>query len=124
MLIHSVMVAHIAEAIEVYHKGNRGDDNEHHRRNRVKQEAESDYKGVGELQPCYIEYSKLEAFASLSYKLGCSAEEVCECGDVRQHQHSAHSKGAESSRESVAHFHAGETEQQEHEQRNDQYQKR
>ena len=124
VLIHAVMVAHIAHRVEVHHEGDGGDDHQHHGRDGVEQEAELDDELLGELEPGLVEDHVLETFAGGVDKFGSTAEEICERGVVRQHQDCAHAEGAERSGEFMAHLHAAQAEEDEHKQRDGKYQNR
>ena len=101
------------------HERHRRNDDKHHGRNRIEEEAELDDEILGELQPGDIEDLILQTHRIGRDKLGIAAEEVGECDDIRHYQHCSQTETAECAGELRAHLRAEKTEEEEHEQRND-----
>ena len=106
----------------MHHEGNRGNDNEHHRRNRVEQEAQTDFERFVEREPALVEDYILEALAGGVDEFGRAAEIIDECRVVGEHQYGAHAKASERSGKFMRHLHSQQTQKKEHKQGNGKYQ--
>ena len=122
MLVHTMMVAHVAKAVQMHHKRDSGDNHQHHRRDGIEQKSETDYKLIGELEPCLVENKVLQTLAGSIDEFGSAAEEIYVCGIIGKQQDCSHAEATEHARKFVAHLHAQQTEQKEHEQRDAQNQ--
>jgi len=101
---------HIAERIEVHHQRNCGDDDEHHYRNRVEQDAEVDVQMVGKPQPLEVyRHGRRPSVARFS-----DLEEIligdCVCDSCAQR----HSQRADDSGDFGFHFSAEKSQKEEH----------
>ena len=101
----------------MHHERDRGDHYQHKRRDGIEEESEFDHQAGSKLQPGAVEYDSLQTFAVFGYELRRAAKEISQCRDIAQHQHGAHSCRAERAGKPMGHFHAGQSQQKEHEER-------
>ena len=107
---------HISEAIDMHHQAYSGDDNEHHRRNRVDHEAEVEVK-LTKRQPCEVERHD----GGVGTVGAAVSKEIAECRDIRKHGDDGERRGADQSSRLVRHLHARKSEDNEREQGQKEY---
>ena len=96
-----MLAVHIAEAIDMHHQTDRGDDYEHHRRDGVDHETEVEMK-LTKGQPCEIEGHD-GGVGTISTAI---AKEIAECRDIRKHGDKGKRRCADQSSHLVRHLHA------------------
>ena len=125
-LIVLVALGHVAKRVDMDHQGDRGDDQEHHRRDR--REAEADLEEqvdaedgrLAEVEPREVEgrHRRVEAGS-----LAAHAEKVLICRVVAEADHHQHEGGADVAGYLLRHLHSQQSQQEEAEERQEKYQK-
>ena len=125
-LIVLVALGHVAKRVDMDHQGDRGDDQEHHRRDR--REAEADLEEqvnaedgrLAEVEPREVEgrHRRVEAGS-----LAAHAEKVLICRVVAEADHHQHEGGADVAGYLLRHLHSQQSQQEKAEERQEKYQK-
>ncbi len=105
----------------MHHERDRGDHNEHHRRDRIKKETELDCQVAIKMKPVEIEHEVLQTLAVGGNEIGVSGEEISKRCEICKTECDTHACSAEDSGPFMAHELPENTQEEEHKQRNGKY---
>ena len=109
--LEALLAVHIAERVDVHHEADRGDDNEHHHRDGIEQDAHVEMQ-VAQGQP-----GEVVGDERLEDAVHTVSREVLEGREIRQDGDESERAGADKSGNLMLHLHAAETEHKERQQR-------